>query len=172
METSDSDSLSHRCGEEGGHMKSITYGEVSYGRMCSLIRKYIEEGRGNPVRITVGTDSQNFDITKVVLVVAVWRIGRGGIFFYDIRRTKKISNIEQKILFETGISLEMARKLSDDLTDAGMNCDIDIHVDAGYEGPSSKMIPEIVGWVKSCGFDCKIKPDSYAASSIADKYSK
>ena len=130
------------------------------------------EDAGNPVRITVGTDSQNFDITKVVLVVAIWKVGRGGIFFYDIRRVKKISNIRQKIFFETSISLEMARRLSDELKDAGMNYDIDIHVDAGDEGPSSKMIPEIVGWVKACGFGCKTKPDSYAASSIADKYSK
>lgn len=39
-------------------------------------------------------------------------------------------------------------------------------------GPSSKIIPEIVGWVKACGFQCKTKPDSNTASSIANKYSK
>ena len=153
-------------------MRSITYGEVSYDKMCRLIRNYVMEDVSDQVRITVGTDSQNFDMTKVVLVVAVWKVGRGGIFFYDIRKVKKISNIRQRIFYETSISLEMARKLSEGLKDVGMHCDIDVHVDAGSEGPTSKMIPEIVGWVKACGFDCKVKPDSYAASSIADRYSK
>jgi predicted RNase H-related nuclease YkuK (DUF458 family) len=47
-----------------------------------------------------------------------------------------------------------------------------IHVDAGNKGPTSRYISEIVGWVRACGFDCRIKPDSYCASSIADRVSK
>ena len=47
-----------------------------------------------------------------------------------------------------------------------------IHVDAGENGKTKSVIPEIVGWVTSCGYDCVTKPKSYAASSIADKYSK
>ena len=153
-------------------MKSITYGEVSFGRMCRLIRDYINKEKDAQYCITVGTDSQNFDFTKTVVVVVVWKVGNGGIFFYDVRKVTKINNIRQKIFFETSLSLEMARKLADTLENAAVKCDIDIHVDAGDDGPSSKIIPEIVGWVKSCGFECKTKPESYAASSIANRYSK
>lgn len=32
--------------------------------------------------------------------------------------------------------------------------------------------PEIVGWVTSCGYKCEIKPNSYTASGIANKFSK
>ena len=153
-------------------MKSITYGEVSFNRMCRLIKDYMLKDRDKQFCITVGTDSQNFDITKIVVVVAVWKVGNGGIFFYDLRKVSKINNIRQKIFFETSLSLEMARKLAITLENEAIKCDIDIHVDAGDDGPSSKMIPEIVGWVKSCGFECKTKPESYAASSIANRYSK
>ena len=134
-------------------MQSITYGEVSYEQMFNLIKDYVMEDSSRQYHISVGTDSQNFDFTKVVMVVAVWRVGKGGIFFYESRRVKKMTNVRQKILYETSMSLEM-----------------DIHIDAGETGLSSKIIPEIVGWVRACGFKCKTKPDSYASSSIANKY--
>ncbi|OPJ59347.1 ribonuclease H-like YkuK family protein [Clostridium oryzae] len=153
-------------------MRSLTHGEVSFKRMCHLIKKYINAAQDYKYHITVGTDSQNYDITKVVVVVAVWRVGSGGIFFYDVRKVTKITNIRQKLFYETSLSIEMAQKLSSYLEINNSNCDIAIHIDAGNDGPSSSVIPEIVGWVKGSGFNCNTKPDSYAASSIANKYSK
>ena len=49
-----------------------------------------------------------------------------------------------------------------------------IHVDAGNspDGKTRELIPDIVGWIRSCGYDCVVKPDSYTASSIADRISK
>ncbi|KPU45635.1 hypothetical protein OXPF_08680 [Oxobacter pfennigii] len=153
-------------------MRSITYGDVSFEKMCHIIKDYVSKEKWHQYKIAVGTDSQNFDITKVVIVVAVWKIGGGGIFFYDIKRVKKISNMRQKIFYETSLSLEMAEKLSGSLEKEDLECDISIHVDAGDDGPTSKLIPEIVGWITSCGFKCNTKPHSYAASSIANRYSK
>ena len=51
-------------------------------------------------------------------------------------------------------------------------CTIGIHVDAGYNGPSGLVIPEITGWIKSMGYDVTVKPDSFVASTIADRISK
>ena len=47
-----------------------------------------------------------------------------------------------------------------------------IHCDIGRSGKTSVLIKEVVSWVTSQGYVCLIKPDSYAASGIADKYSK
>jgi len=153
-------------------MKSISHGEVSFSKMCHLINNYIVKAEDQEYKVTVGTDSQNFDLTKIVVVVAIWRVGKGGIFFYDIKKTRKITNIRQKLFYETSISIDMARKLSMYVNNENTIYDISIHVDAGNDGASCSVIPEIVGWVKGCGFQCDIKPDSYAASSIANKYSK
>lgn len=153
-------------------MKSITYGEVSFGSMCKLIENYISKDKEQEYKITIGTDSQTYDITKVVIVVALWRVGKGGIFFYDIKKVHKITNIRQKLFYETSLSIEMARKISLYFNKDNTKYDINIHVDAGDNGASSSVIPEIVGWVKGCGFNCNTKPDSYAASSIANRYSK
>lgn len=153
-------------------MKSITYGEVDFKNMIELIKSYVNEKPEKEYQISIGTDSQNFDLTKVVIVVAIHRVGNGGIFFYDIKRVKKITNIRQKIFYETNLSINAAAKFVEIFEDEHFNYNISIHVDAGNNGPSSKIIPEITAWINSCGFDCKIKPYSYAASSIANKYSK
>lgn len=153
-------------------MYSPTYGKVSYEKMIEIIKNFITKSPHSEYKISVGTDSQNFGYTKTVLVVAVHRIGSGGIFFYDIKNVKKIINISQKLFFETSNSLDFAAKLSESLKKEAIDLGINIHVDAGKNGKTSKLIPEIVGWIKACGFNCETKPDSYAASSIADKYSK
>lgn len=49
---------------------------------------------------------------------------------------------------------------------------ITIHSDIGVNGPTNKLINEIVGWITASGFDCEIKPQSFAASSVANKLSK
>lgn len=47
-----------------------------------------------------------------------------------------------------------------------------IHVDAGENGPTMQLIPELVGWVRACGYEAVTKPKSYAASTLADTLSK
>ena len=70
-------------------MYSPTYGKISYEKMISIIKEFIEKSPQSAYNISVGTDSQNFDYTKTVIVVAIHRIGSGGIFFYDIKTVKK-----------------------------------------------------------------------------------
>ncbi len=153
-------------------MRSITYGEVSIEKMCQLIKDYISKDDSKRYRVTVGTDSQNHELTRVVVVIAIWKVGYGGIFFYDVRNVKKITNIRQKIFYEASLSLDMAQKLSEALAEDHLELDIEIHVDVGENGPSSKMISEISGWVNACGFRCHTKPNSYAASCIANRITK
>lgn len=157
-------------------MYSITYGEVSFEEMYQIIRVCTAEDENVKYELAVGTDSQNYSYTKVPITIGVHMIvdnvGRGGFFFSDIKKVKKITNIKQKILFETNLSLEYAKRLQKRFNEDGCLCDIAIHVDAGFNGPTSHLIDEITGWVKSCGFPCLIKPNSYMASSVANRLSK
>jgi predicted RNase H-related nuclease YkuK (DUF458 family) len=162
-------------------MISPTYGKCSDEEMIHIIANYIwshnETSQG--FRLIFGTDSQNFSDTKIVVVVAVQNIGHGGIFFYDVLRINRIDNIRQKLLYETNMSLTYADRvlskfenLCDKMSLDLSKINICIHIDAGCNGQTSTLIPELVAWVKACGYDCKVKPDSFAASSIADKFSK
>ncbi|WP_353892708.1 ribonuclease H-like YkuK family protein [Proteinivorax hydrogeniformans] len=153
-------------------IKSITHGDVSFKQVCKLITDYIKADLHQDYELTIGTDSQNSNSTKAVIVIALRRIGKGGIFFYDIKRVKKITNIKKKIYYETSLSLDVAQKLMKYLDVNNLPYSLSIHVDIGKNGPTSEMIPEIVGWVRGCGFDCEIKPEATTASAIANKYSK
>lgn len=160
-------------------MKSLTFGDVTMRDIVEIIRNYIEKYNVKENRVIIGTDSQNFDNTKIVLVIALHSVGRGGIFFYDIKRIPKIINIRQKLITETEMSLKCASDLLEEFEKYFVETGFDytkfgftIHVDAGDNGPTKEVIHEIVGWVKSCGFDCETKPNSFVASTIADKLSK
>ena len=48
--------------------------------------------------------------------------------------------------------------------------DLEIHIDVGSLGPTREMIREVVGIVNGNGYVAKTKPDSWGASSVADKY--
>jgi predicted RNase H-related nuclease YkuK (DUF458 family) len=160
-------------------MKSITYNEVSTDEIVEIIAKHTQKYNTDENRVIIGTDSQNFCKTKIVIVIALHTVGKGGIFFYDILNVPRIDNIRQKLITETQISLKYAEELISnfesyyektgyDYTKLGFT----IHVDAGYNGPTRNVIPEISGWIKSCGFDCVVKPESFVASSIADRITK
>lgn len=147
----------------------------------SLLRFYNRcKEMGVQCSIIVGTDSQNFSETKFVSVIAAVSEGRGGIFFYEISHKAKIKDIRVKLHQEVQDSLMLADSLIEMImdnpkySDMFMNCPISIHVDAGNaENCKTKvLIPELVGWIKSCGYEAQIKPEAFVASSIADKLSK
>ena len=58
------------------------------------------------------------------------------------------------------------------LTDSAQDFDVEIHLDVGNNGATKTLIKEVVGMVVGSGFNARIKPDSYGASSVADKYTK
>ena len=76
-------------------MTSPTYGEISMERIAALISQLANES-GEVYNVMVGTDSQNFDKTKVVVVIAFHHVGHGGIFFYEILLSrKKLGKMDQ-----------------------------------------------------------------------------
>ena len=91
-----------------------------------------------------------------------------------------IHTLRQKIYEETNLSLAAAQKLLNGLNKYLENFaetnrqtpkyELEIHVDIGQEGPTREMIKEIVGMVQGFGFNARTKPESYAASKVADKH--
>ena len=160
-------------------LKSLTYGDVNIKQIVEIIDNQVSKAPDDEYRVIVGTDSQNFDQTKIVLVIALIHVSKGGMFFYEISKVNRINNIKQKLYTETQMSLTCASELMEAFEEHFEKTGFDftklhfsIHVDAGQNGPTKEVIPEIVGWVKSLGYEVEVKPDSYVASSIADKFSK
>lgn len=155
-------------------LKSPTYGELTLEEVADKIADYMDShDYGDKYTIAIGTDSQNFQSTKVVAAVCLYCKGHGGIYFYSTFRFPKMQ-IHDKILNETVMSVNLATTLSPLLEKSGVleKVNLQIHCDIGKQGKTSSYIREITGMVKACNYTCVIKPDSFAASGIANKYSK
>lgn len=162
-------------------MRSPTYGYMNLDQIINRVIEYIKEDKDAVYEIVIGTDSQNFDRTKIVLALVVRKVGKGGIFFHQTTYLNLIRNVREKLVKETQMSLELADMFMAKMEEKYYNEEFDytqykikyqVHVDAGYNGKTNELIPELTAWVRACGYDVSVKPESFAASSIANKYSK
>ena len=156
---------------------SPTKGEMELVDVARSIKEYVALEPEAMYGLYIGTDSQNTYYTKMVTVIAIHRLGRGGQYFYEISKFDKIKDIRQKIYTETQLSLDMVENLFNAMEDIDFDYTADniktcLHIDAGTNGPSGAVIPEVVGYVHSMGFACETKPDSPIASCIANRISK
>ena len=154
---------------------------TNMNEIASKIIEYLLKDISAQYEITVGTDGQSAKDTKMVEVIAVHQKGRGGIYFYNIEYIPLVGSLRQKINEETSRSLSIANEILNametPLFEKGyfledLDVSFQIHCDIGKYGKTSELIKEIVSWVTGQGYICLIKPDSYAASDIADRYSK
>jgi len=152
---------------------SPTKGRLSFEQVFFDMIEYIEQNTESKFRIIVGTDSHLREEVCYVTAIVVLREGKGGRFYYAKEREKIKLSLKQRIFYETSRSLGVAAKLAEKLSENGWaNLDIEIHLDVGEQGKTKEIIREVVGMVTGSGFDARIKPDSYGASKVADKYTK
>lgn len=152
---------------------SPTKGPMSFEAMIEDLTRYLASAPAAQHKIIVGTDSQVKDDLCFVSAVVVHRVGKGARYYYRRRHQRKISSLRQKIFYETSLSLALADRIAQSLADLGLeHLDLEIHLDVGQQGDTRDLIREVVGMVNGSGFDAKIKPNSYGASTVADRYTK
>lgn len=155
------------------HFVSPTRGVMSLDQVFEDIKRYVHEDPESSYRLIVGTDSRAREEITFVSAIVVHRVGKGARYYYEKRRHKLLASLRQRIYYETALSLDLGGKIAARLArDGWSNLDIEIHLDVGQEGATKSLIREVVGMVTGSGFDAKIKPESYGASSVADKYTK
>ncbi|MEK7544467.1 MAG: ribonuclease H-like YkuK family protein [Patescibacteria group bacterium] len=153
--------------------QSPTYGNLELPQVRERILAFLAGDPDSKYQLVVGTDSQPHNGAGVdfVTTIVVHRIGRGGIYFWKRIVIKKKYVLRQRMYEEATMSLEMAETVVALLHKDGVTkYDVEIHVDIGQFGKTREMITEIVGMVRGSGYAVKIKPESYAASKVADRY--
>ncbi len=153
--------------------QSPTYGRVSLQRLKEIISSYMAGDKKAQYEIIVGSDSQKIENDKYDFVTAlvIHRVGYGGIYFWRrIIQDKKIS-LKERIYQEATMSLETSENFVHFFRTNGISkYNIQIHVDIGHNGETRELITEVVGMIRGSGYDVRIKPFSYGASKVADKY--
>ncbi len=153
--------------------QSPTYGPVELPEIREKILQFLSCDPQKTYQIVVGTDSQPHNGSGVDFVTAlvVHRIGTGGIYFWRRVVNKKQYVLRQRMYEEASMSLQMAETVLALLHKDGITkYDVEIHVDIGKFGDTREMIQEIVGMIRGSGYEVKTKPESYAASKVADRY--
>jgi predicted RNase H-related nuclease YkuK (DUF458 family) len=160
-----------------GVFTSPTKGELSVKKAISEISDFINEQPESFYRIVIGSDSQakhskgKSEIDFVTALI-VHRAGSGARYFWRKERVPRKPSLRDKIYTETLMSLSCAQEivplLRQEISPA--KYDFEIHIDVGPLGPTRDMIKEVVGMVQGNGFKAKTKPESWGASSVADKH--
>ncbi len=158
------------------NFNSPTKGKMDFEMMISEIINFIREDPLRLYKLVVGTDSEGKSRPTFVMAVVVHRKGRGGRYFWSKVQKNKSYTLRNRIYEETMLSLNLAIKLRQKLEERleeiyPLNYEnLEVHTDIGENGETRDMIKEIVGMIKGNGFLAKIKPESYGASVVADKY--
>lgn len=155
-----------------------TKGQISKSSMLEEIKRFVKADPESFYKLVIGSDSQVRRIENslecdYVTAVIIHRIGFGARYFWRKERISKVPVLRDKIYKETMMSLSTAEELVPEIRksiNGNGKYELEIHIDVGKDGPTREMIKEVVGMVTGNGYTAKTKPDSWGASSVADKH--
>ncbi|MBI2041777.1 MAG: hypothetical protein HYT20_02005 [Candidatus Nealsonbacteria bacterium] len=153
-----------------GYFYNPTKGNLTLDEVIKELFAYMAEKPDRSYEVVVGCDSPSEEEPHFPVVLLVLRKGEGGRFFikkvsYPLGE-KKFYNWKQRILEEVMLSCQFALLLREKI---GKEVRY-IHADVGEKGQTRDMVKEVVGLIRGNGFEPRIKPDSYAASVVADRF--
>lgn len=159
-----------------------------------LIKKELEQGIN--IKVAVGTDSQKrgrgYKFATVILVMMERSLGfdkdgteiikgNGGMVIYKkfweemkastrAKKHREIEVLNQRMLLEVSKSIEVAYEIQPLMDALGVKMEIHADINPNPErGLSNMALKEAIGYIMGMGYEFKIKPFSYAATTAADK---
>lgn len=174
--------------KDGRQMRFIspTYGvcETTEDVLNKIIERISKKPEAEWI-VAIGSDSQNKKgFTKFCNAILVLEKGKGGTYFYSVHSTNRVKVLQARMLQEAEMSINTGREMltilenkfvNEEFDFTEYNLNLEIHCDLGNNGKSKDSIKAAIGWITSEFGDLvttRIKPDSPAASYIADRYTK
>lgn len=161
---------------------NTSYGlKIEANEVVREILNFIKVKPSSHYKIIIGSDSLRLgnNGADFVTAIVVHRVGNGGRYFWRRLTLGKFYNLHDRIIQEVMLSIDTAKAILSDMEQETkrqeqnglkLSWDFEIHVDVGENGPTKNLIQEVVGMVRAHNFEPKTKPDSYAASKVADRY--
>lgn len=137
------------------------------------INAFMNADNKRAYKVTIGTDSLLYadKSADFVTAVVVHRVGNGGRYFWRRASFGNFYTLRDRILKEVTVSLDLTKLIIEQLRNMrNAKFDLEIHVDVGENGETKQMIQELVGMIRANNFEAKTKPQSYAASCVADRH--
>jgi predicted RNase H-related nuclease YkuK (DUF458 family) len=158
---------------------------MDFDTVFSRICDFMKADPVNTYRLSIGTDSQaHQNYTKFISAIHLHRVGKGA--WGCLRNEtihKKMESLREKIYLETYFSQDIAYLFTADHLSTmaeilypyqkeGSGFFMEIHLDIGNYGLTKEFISDMTTRITDMGLTPKIKPDSYAAFSYANRYTK
>ena len=148
--------------------------QLSIPQVVGAILDFMREAPERHYKLTLGTDSELLSDKQAdfVTAIVVHRVGNGGRYFWRRFKLGTFHTLRDRIIQEVMTSLEAAQVLLTEVKkeQIATRWDFEIHVDVGENGPTKPMIQEVVGMIRTHNLEARTKPESYAASSVADRH--
>ena len=146
--------------------------KVDYNTIILQIKEHSKQNG----TVYIGTDSF-FIKNKCIFSTAICLYGadkqKGGRYFYTKTslNKNKFPELSIRMIKEAENTINLANHIVELIPSAKLELHLDISPQEKNEG-TSHLANMLVGYVKGSGYECRIKPDAFAAASIADKHSK
>ena len=143
--------------------------------MWSKAREAIKNS-SEKTSVYIGCDSNCFDKRGVMyanystVIVVHKDSSKGAQVFHNSFKMKDYGVLETRLMMEVSCALEAFDAIKDVIGNRYLELHIDVNPDPHYA--SNRVSSQAIGWVRSMGIEAKIKPDSFAASSVADKVAR
>ncbi len=161
-----------------GNFYNPTCGDLSLKEVVKETIGYMSLNPELFYSIVVGCDSSSGENPNFPIALVILKKGQGGRFFLKkINYSEKKfygwkERILQEVLLSCQIALVLKEKIAKETENLSLNYEFKyIHADVGENGITKDMIKEVAGLIKGNGFEPKLKPESFAASNVADRYS-
>ncbi len=164
-----------------GNFYNPSRGSLDISQVIEEILNYITQKPEKFYDIIVGCDSSSGEEPHFPVAVVILRVGEGGRFFLKKigYKNRKFYNWKTRVLEEVLLSCELALFLRENFEKKIKNLKEDfnyqfryIHADIGENGQTKDMIKEVTGLIRGNGFEPKIKPEAFVATTVADRYAK
>jgi predicted RNase H-related nuclease YkuK (DUF458 family) len=160
---------------------------MNFTEVFDHIIKFMKLNPCGNFRLMIGTDSQVHE-TKTVFITGIVIQNEGKGAWACIRRSivyRKMLFLHERISLETSLTEEIVSLFTEERKNQmieivlpnvykGATFKLEGHLDigAGKRNKTREFVEEMVMRIGSTGFEPKIKPDAFVASSYANRYTK
>lgn len=160
---------------------------LSFEQVFERIVQFMKRDPRGIFRLMIGTDSQiHSHYTRFITGIVLHQERKGA--WACIRRMafpRKINNLHERISFETSLTEDIVAMFTENrksqLIDIvlphiykGASFSMEGHIDigSGKRNKTSLFVEEMVSRIEAMGIEPKIKPESFVASTYADRFTK
>jgi predicted RNase H-related nuclease YkuK (DUF458 family) len=160
---------------------------MSFEEVFKRIITFMKLNPGGNFRLMVGTDSQVHE-TKTIFITGIVIQNKGKGVWACIREfivPRKMNYLHERISLETSLTEEIVSLFTEDKKNQmidivlpyvyqGASFKLEGHLDigAGKRNKTREFVEEMAARIGLMGFEPKIKPDAFVASSYANRFTK